>query len=67
VAPTGDPIAENWTFFARGVQTLRDRSEAPMIASLRSLPLGQTVSVPTVGSNGAVRNLGNTVRLGFPS
>jgi hypothetical protein len=67
VAPTGDPIGESWTFFARGVQTLRDRSESPMITSVRSFSLRQDTNVPTVSPDGTLRNLGSTVRLGFPT
>lgn len=63
-APTGDPIGESWTFFARGVQTLRDRSETPTIASLRVSPLRPEINSPTVEPNGGLRNLGNTLRLG---
>jgi hypothetical protein len=67
VSPSGDPIGESWSFFARAVQTQDNRSQSPAISTIRTLSLNQDIKAPSVLPQGGTTGLGNTVRLGFPN
>ena len=68
VSPSGDPIAESWSFFARSCQTIPDKATSPTVSSLRVLPLNGNMNVTSPTNTGQpVTAAGNTTRLGFPS